>query len=90
MFTHLSQHQSDFLKLVKGLSRVRIEVKYFSPHITDCSVSIKPLKQIKQVNIKLPDRELEILKAFSAKTGRRKGEVIREFIRSLKDQLRAD
>ena len=37
----------------------------------------------KQLNIKIPDRELNILNGFSEHFGRTKTDIIREFIRSL-------
>jgi predicted DNA-binding protein len=40
-------------------------------------------RNIKQLNIKIPDRELSILQAFTEHTERTKTDVIREFIRAL-------
>lgn len=38
---------------------------------------------IKQLNIKIPNQELQILEAFTENTERTKTDVIREFIRAL-------
>jgi predicted DNA-binding protein len=38
---------------------------------------------VKQLNIKVPQQELNILEEFTAKTERTKTDIIREFIRSL-------
>jgi predicted DNA-binding protein len=40
-------------------------------------------RTIKQLNIKIPGRELSILEDFTEKTERTKTDVIREFIRAL-------
>jgi predicted DNA-binding protein len=42
---------------------------------------------LKQLNIKVPTQELKILEAFADQTARTKTDIIREFIRSLEDQL---
>jgi predicted DNA-binding protein len=41
------------------------------------------VRKSKQLNIKIPDRELSILQAFTESTERTKTDVIREFIRAL-------
>ena len=41
------------------------------------------VRNIKQLNIKIPNQELSILKDFTEKTERTKTDVIREFIRAL-------
>jgi predicted DNA-binding protein len=40
-------------------------------------------RQIKQLNIKIPNQELLILENFTERTERTKTDVIREFIRAL-------
>jgi predicted DNA-binding protein len=40
-------------------------------------------RKTKQLNIKIPDRELSILENFTEKNERTKTDVIREFIRAL-------
>jgi predicted DNA-binding protein len=40
-------------------------------------------RNIKQLNIKIPNQELSILEDFTEKTERTKTDVIREFIRAL-------
>jgi predicted DNA-binding protein len=42
---------------------------------------------LKQLNIKIPEQELKILEALSAKTERTKTDLIREFIRSLQAKV---
>ncbi len=41
----------------------------------------------KQLNVKILDREMEIIKEFSLKTQRSKTDIIREFIRSLQAKI---
>lgn len=41
----------------------------------------------KQLNLRLPESEMQILIKYAKKTGRTKTDVIREFIRSLKDSV---
>jgi predicted DNA-binding protein len=38
---------------------------------------------LKQLNVKTPDQELQILQSYAEKTERTKTDIIREFIRSL-------
>ncbi len=40
---------------------------------------------LKQLNVKIPEQELKILVEFAEKTDRTKTDIIREFIRSLKE-----
>lgn len=40
-----------------------------------------------QINLKLPEFEYQILEDYAKKTGRSKTEILREFIRSLKDSI---
>lgn len=47
----------------------------------------KKVSKPKQLNIKIPDRELSILNGFSQQFERNKTDIIREFIRSLESQL---
>jgi predicted DNA-binding protein len=44
---------------------------------------------LKQLNIKIPEQELKLLEALSTKTERTKTDIIREFIRSLENQVRS-
>ena len=39
----------------------------------------------KQLNVRLPTHEMKILEQYAKKTGRTKTDLIREFIRSLKE-----
>lgn len=40
-----------------------------------------------QINLKLPEFEYQILEDYAERTGRSKTDILREFIRSLKDSL---
>jgi predicted DNA-binding protein len=42
---------------------------------------------LKQLNIKVPQQELNILEAFAGNNERTKTDIIREFIRSLKTKV---
>jgi predicted DNA-binding protein len=42
---------------------------------------------VKQLNIKIPEQELQILAEFSDKTSRTKTDILREFIRSLNEAI---
>jgi protein-arginine kinase activator protein McsA len=44
----------------------------------------------KQINIRLSEVELEILKHYCQQEEREQSDVLREFIRSLKKKIRAD
>jgi predicted DNA-binding protein len=42
----------------------------------------------KQLHIKMPQHEYEIISAYAVKTGRTKSDIVREFIRSLEAKLK--
>jgi hypothetical protein len=50
-------------------------------------MSIKKVSKPRQLNIKIPDQELNILNGFSQQSARNKTDIIREFIRSLESQV---
>ncbi|HEY9693932.1 MAG TPA: ribbon-helix-helix protein, CopG family [Oculatellaceae cyanobacterium] len=43
---------------------------------------------ITRIDIRLPEQELEILKAYCSQEGRTQTDVLREYIRSLKKKIR--
>jgi predicted DNA-binding protein len=45
---------------------------------------------LKQLNIKIPQQELQLLETLCAKTERTKTDILREFIRSLNHKLQVD
>lgn len=44
------------------------------------------MNEKKQINLRIPEIEMKILEEYLEKTGRSKTDVIREFIRTLKDR----
>jgi predicted DNA-binding protein len=45
---------------------------------------------VKHLAIRLPQQELEVLKAYCEQEGRTQSEVLREYIRSLKRKIKGD
>jgi predicted DNA-binding protein len=45
---------------------------------------------VKHLAIRLPEQELEVLKAYCEQEGRTQSEVLREYIRSLKKKVKGE
>lgn len=52
------------------------------------TLQVKPMKYDTVLNIRVPQKEMDILKAFCQQEKRSQADVVREFLRSLKAELR--